>query len=151
MSEVESYLSLLDSHFKEDTVSSPRSYLIIDYEIMRWNSFPDYAQRFLTKGAVEARNISFILTAQGNLMCKKLEILSDDLLDFCQKLYYSAFATCIHGIRSAEILEYDFLKNAIVIHNPEYGKAVRVGLTEKNIHDIKTIADPRGRDFCVLY
>lgn len=150
MSEAEKYLGLSDSHFKEDTVLSSPS-LVIDYEIVRWDSFPDYAQRFVAKGNVEARNISFIVTAQGNPMCKKLEILSDDLLDFCQKLHYSAFATCIHGIRSAEILEYDFSKNAIVIHNSEYEKTVRIVLNGKNIRDIKTIADPRGRYSCVLY
>lgn len=151
MSKPENYLGVLDSHFKEDLTQHPSSSLVIDYEIARWNSFPDCAQRFLDKNAIEARNISFIVTVQGSLMCKKLEISSHDLLDFCQKLHYSGFATSVYGSRSAEILEYDFLKNTIVIHDSKYGKAVRIELNEKNIRDIKTIADPRGRDFCVLY
>lgn len=140
------YLQLLNSYFRENKVSSLS--LIINYEIVRYES---NSNRYICKNSPEVHNISFIVHNQGSLTCKKLEILSEDLLDFCQRIYFSGFATSICGMRSADILEYDFLKNRIVIHNHNYSTPITISLNEKNVRDIKNIANPQGNRFCVLY
>ena len=123
-------------------------YLSISYEkISKTVNLEGYRQSS-RRFSQSIQNVRFIIVDKGKSY-KRLNCLSEDLIDFCGKIYISGFLCNCFGARSASILEYDWKRNALIFHGM-YGFEVR--LTMENVEDIKTIANPSHRSGgCSLY
>lgn len=125
-----------------------RPYLSISYEkVHRTNDCEHYRQSS-RRFSRSIQNVRFIIVDKGRSY-KVLGCLSEDLIDFCNRIYLSSFLCDCFGTGTAHILGYNFLENTLVSHGVN---GFKVKLTAENVEDIKTIANPNYTgDGCLLY
>jgi hypothetical protein len=76
-----------------------------------------------------------------------------DLVEFCVKIASTYFIANVYGQGSANILEYKWLPNAIIVHGQSSHSnlsssvkerdSIKCNLTTENIYQIKDIANPK--------
>jgi len=94
------------------------------------------------------QNVRFIIVDKGKSSYEVLDCLSEDLIDFCNKIYLSGFLCNCFGVRSTSILEYKWRQNSLIVHGKNES---RITLTMENVEDIKKIANPSHNNDCLLY
>ena len=80
---------------------------------------------------------------------RTLECLSDDLIDFCRRLYASNFTMDCYGEGTTRRLEYKWGMNELIIHD-HHSESTIVKVSMDNVDTIKTIAAHNRRDRCII-
>jgi len=108
-------------------------YLVINFE-KRCKRVPEGIH-------ISIKNCNMVLV-QSEYESSRIERQHEDLLDFFFKLYSTNFGMNCFGEGTGRILEYQWLKNHLIIHNSRWSSPMTIELSMENIDAIKEISKP---------